>query len=189
MESNEVNIFAQFESAESGLNPNQDCGSEAHADSVVTTVESSDIPPRPLWNGRKAAYVLGAERPEHRAICLMKASAMTNKEIASAIGWSAPGVANVVKQPWAQEQILREIENAGREPVVQLLRISAQEATETILDTMRTADSKKVRMEAAIHVLDRVLGKATNKIEVSNKSASEFSDAELAAIAAQGKKN
>jgi hypothetical protein len=58
-----------------------------------------------------------------------------------------------------------------------------------MLDVMRTADSKKTRLEAANSVMDRVFGKATNKIEVTNKDPNELSDAELAAIAKRDSKN
>lgn len=181
--SEEKDIFAAFGEAESGLDINQDL-------KKVECVEMRlEQPVRPLFNGREPLYTLKAERPEHRAVIMMAAAGMGNKEIANALGKTPQYVMYVKKQPWAEEQILREMETAGREPVIQLMKCSALEATETILDTMRTADSKKVRMEAAAHILDRVLGKATNKIEVTNKAPSEFTDAELAAIAAQGKKN
>ena len=175
------NIFADFDATESRLDSNQD------KPKPLFTVD--DPTPRALHNQRQPLYTLKAERPEHRAIIMMKASAMTNKEIAAAIGWTAQSVMYVVKQPWAVDQILREIENAGREPVLQLLKVSAMEAAEAVIGVMRGAESDKVRLDAAKEILDRNFGKATQKMEISNKAPSEFSDAELAAIAAQGKRN
>ena len=178
-----------FAEAMSELESNQDNGIGAEYSNPTFVIETPESKPRPLWNGRKPLYSLKAERPEHRAIIMMTAAGMGNKEIADALGYSAQHVMYVKKQPWAVAQILEEIEKAGREPVMQLLRVSAMEATETILDTMRTADSKKVRLDAAGMVMDRVFGKATNKIEVTNKDPNEFTDEELAAIAARGQKN
>lgn len=176
----EKNIFAAFVEEQSGLDINQD-------GKGVECVEEQT--PRPLFNARQPAYTLKSERPEHRAIIMMSAAGMGNKEIADALGKTAQHVMYVKKQPWAVEQILREMESAGREPVQQLLKVSALEATEMVLGVMRTADSAKVRLDAAKEVLDRVFGKSTQKMEVSNKAPSEYTDAELAVIVSQGKKN
>lgn len=179
------NIFEGF--TESRLESNQDSGAKGTVPTRLTFVE--EVPIRPLHNGRKPSYTLQAERPEHRGIVMMKASGMTHREIAAAIGWTEAAISYVVKQPWAVEQILREIENAGREPVLQLYRITAMEACEKQIDLMRNAESEKVQSENAEKIIDRVFGKASQKIEVTNKPATEFSDDELANIAAQGKRN
>jgi hypothetical protein len=186
--SDAANIFADFKQSESRLDSNQDGKGEAVAEDAPRYV-LENASPRPLFNGRKPLYELKAESPQHRAIIMMTASGMGNKEIAAALGYSAQHVMYVKKQPWAVEQILKEIENAGREPVLQLFRITAMEACEKQIELMRGADSEKVQSENAEKILDRVFGKANQKIEVTNKPASEFTDDQLAQIAAQGKRN
>ena len=181
------NIFADFEerveeAPESRLDSIQD---EMKGKTFTPAIE-----PRALFNGRKPSHTLMAERPEHRAIIMMKASAMTDREIAAVTGLSATAVGYIVKQPWAVEQIVREIEQAGREPVMQLLKVSAMDAAQKVLSVMNDPDaSKKVQLDAANHILDRVFGKASQPIQITEKPAAEFTDDELAKIAAQGKRN
>lgn len=176
---NEPNIFAEF-ADESRLDFNQDSGGVAHAE-----VEE----PRSLFNQRKPAYALKAERPEHRAIVMMKASAMTNVEIAASIGWTPVAVGYVVKQPWAVKQILEEIERAGREPVMQLLKVSAMEAAQRLVGIAETAENDETRRKANNDILDRVFGKSNQAITVTTKDPNSMTDAELLAIATKAKTN
>ena len=136
--------------------------------------------PRPLFNARQPLYTLKSEKPEHRAIILMKAAAMSNKEIANAIGWTAQAVMYVVKQPWAQEQILKEIESAGREPVMQLLHTAAFESAERLIEIARNAEGEECRRKANNDILNRVLGMPNQKIETSTAAdASKLTEKEI----------
>ena len=187
------NIFEEVVAAESGLDSNQDSGrggGVANANkSASLRVENPDDEARPLWNGRKPLYELKSERPEHRAIIMMTAAGMGNKEIADAIGFTAQTVMYIKKQPWAVKQILLEIERAGREPVMMLLKGAAIEAAEKQLDLMRNAQSEKVQSENAEKILDRVFGKSTQKMEISSRDPNEMTDEELLAIASKAKTN
>jgi hypothetical protein len=133
-------------------------------------ISNTDKEPRPLFNGREPAYVLKAERPEHRIIIMLKAAGRTNVEIAEATGTTPVHVAHIVKQPWAVEQILKEIENAGREPVIEVLQGAAVEAAQTLVEVMREAENKETKRKAANDILDRKLGKANQPITVSQNA-------------------
>lgn len=163
-------------------------GNEVLGDKPSNEVE--DISPRPLWNGRAPGYTLKAERPEHRIIIMMAAMGMSSKEISEACAVAGSPVHTVTvnyirKQPWAVEQILKEIENAGREPVRQLLQGAAYEAAERLIQLANEAKQERTKLAANEAILDRVFGKATTPIEVSTKNPDEMTDTELLAIAAR----
>ena len=153
-------------------------------------VQTDSPTPRPLFNGRAPAYTLQSERPEHRAVIMLKAAAMTNREIAGTLGKTEAYVAYIVKQQWAQEQILREIENAGREPVIQLLRTSAYDAANRLVAIAESAENDETRRKANNDILDRVFGKPNQKLEVTEKTdPSTLTDAELLKIANGARRN
>jgi hypothetical protein len=140
-------------------------------------------PPRPLFQGRKPAYVLKAERPEHRAVIMMKAAGLSNVEIAATLGKSAVHVATVVKQPWAQQQILEEIENAGREPVVTLLQGAAADAAQKLIMLCQEGNTHEIQRKASVDILNRVFGMPNQAIEHTVMgNLDEKSDAELMEI-------
>ena len=193
---NEPNIFEAFSDAvPQGLNrPKRENEPlqfrlENNQDEKVTVEVDSNSTPRPLFNGRKPQYVLKSERPEHRAVIMLAASGMNYKEIAETLGKSAVHVQTIVKQDWAQRQILQEIENAGREPVRQLLQNAAFEAAERLVAIAENAESEETKRKANNDILDRVFGKATNIVQVQTKQASDLSDDELAAIVSTAKRN
>lgn len=179
------NVFARFGATEE-LSPTGTPPSELYDEDAGRFVARE---PRPLHNGRKALYEIKSERPEHRAIIMMAARGMGNKEIAGALGYSAQHVMYVKKQPWAVKQILEEIESAGREPVMALLHGAAEEAATRLISIAENAENDETRRKANNDILDRVFGKVTNNVSVTTKSASDLSDAELAAIACRDVKN
>lgn len=174
------NVFAQFA-------PLPPAGTPAMQSPLIEMDEQRE--PRPLYNGRKPLYELKAERPEHRAIIMMAARGMGNKEIGDALGYTAQHVMYVKKQPWAVKQILEEIENAGREPVMALLHGAAEEAAMRLIDIAKDAENDETRRKANNDILDRVFGKATNHVNVTTKAATSMSDEELAVIARRDVKN
>lgn len=125
---------------------------------------------------------------------MMCAAGYNNVEIvemlaANGIQRSAPYVGNVRKQPWAVEQILKEVEKAGREPIKMLFQSNALEMAQIQLELARSAESEKVRLDAATKVLDRVIGTVTNKTEITHKEADTMTDDELRLIAGRARTN
>ena len=142
------------------------------AESVLIT--HTDKGPRPLFNGRGPAYVLKAERPEHRIIIMLKAAGRTNIEIAEATGTTPVHVAHIVKQPWAVEQILKEIETVGRSPVIEMLHDAAIPAAQFQINLLHdTEANKETRRKASDSILDRVLGKANQPVSIDDKRKPE----------------
>lgn len=181
-----MNIFDEYSIAGGAVDiDNQSAPSEPEAsigdfEGTSKGTVGVDETPRELFNGREAAYTLKAERPEHRAIIMMKASAMNNKEIAAATGRSAVYVSYVVKQPWAQEQILREIESAGREPVVALLQGAVYEATERLIELSISAEKEETRLKANQDIINRTMGMPNQSLTINQKvDATKMSEKDI----------
>lgn len=176
-----MNVFDEYTVATGVVDAARAEGTPAtNLESLAVSAVEDDSAPRELFNGRKPLYTLKAEKPEHRAIIMMKASAMTHKEIAAATGLTAQAVMYIVKQPWAQEQILREIEQAGREPVIQLLKVSAMDAAQRLITIAESSENDETRRKANNDILDRVFGKANQSLTVENKTdAAKLSEQEI----------
>jgi len=156
-----------------------------HSSLGATDKVVDDVAPRPLFNGRQPAYVLKAERPEHRAIIMLKAAGRTNVEIAEATGTTTVHVATIVKQPWAVTQILKEIEGAGREPVIELMQGAAFDAATRLIEIANVAKNEETKRKANLDVLQFSFGKPnqpiTSTLTIAPSTMSEKQiDAELA---------
>jgi len=168
-----MNVTNEYNTASGGI-------AEATEAQGGIVMDTEGAEPRGMFNARQPAYELKAERPEHRAVIMMKAAAMTNVEIARATGMSPVTVAYIVKQPWAQEQILKEIEESGREAVIQLLRVSAIDAAERLIAIAESAANDETRRKANNDILDRVFGKPNQPVSDGTKAdPSKLSEAEI----------
>jgi len=144
--------------------------------------------PRGLVNAKAPAWVLGKERFEHRIIIYLKAEGFSNKEIAEKVGFSSLAVSNLLRQPWAQEAVLRIIQENGGDAVQTLLNGAALDAVQrliTEMDNESTATSRD-RVTAADKLLDRLYGKPNQPIEHRQSNLTEMSDEELEALARKG---
>lgn len=148
---------------------------EIPKESVLTI--NSDEKPRALFNGRQPQYTLKSERPEHRIVIMMTAAGMSTKEIAQSTGMTPQAVMYIKKQPWAVQQVLEEIEKAGREPVVQLLKTAAMDAAQRLIDIAENAENLETKRKANNDILDRVFGKpnqpVTNNVVVDPTKMTE----------------
>lgn len=153
---------------------------ESEADSFF------ELEVQPLFNPSNPAYTLKRERPEHRIIVMLKAQGYTNVEIARQIGWTTPGIANIVKQSWARELILKEITKAGRNQVEAVLQ---GEALNSVLKLIDIRDDEEVAAEvqrkAANDLLDRMYGKPNTPVTHIDGNVKTLSDAQLSKIASQ----
>lgn len=150
----------------------------------------SNPEPRPLFNGRDPQYVLQAERPVHRAIVFLAAQGLSYVEIAQQLGMSAPAVGYIVKQPWAEEEILKQIHSNGGDAVATVL---SQQALPSVMKLIELRDSEEVQKEvqrkAANDLLDRIFGKPNQPVTHRQEDLAEMTDAELQAIVAKQQKN
>jgi hypothetical protein len=146
----------------------------------LSAQENGDV----LYNQRRPAYTLQAERPEHRIIIYLKAEGYSNIEIADKLGWTPAGVANIVKQPWAAKRIVDVIHEKGGDMVQQLLQGAAVDMVQQLITEAQHAGCSRDRIVAADKVLDRIYGKPNQSI-VHHKGTdlNTLSDEQLATIA------
>jgi hypothetical protein len=147
--------------------------------------------PDALYNDRAPHYLIKHQKPEHRNMILLKAQGCSNKEIAEVMGVTSVCVANVLRQPWARQQILHEINSLGRNEVTQIFKGAAADVAQMLVDTVNS-ESEKVatrdKLSAGSLILDRLFGKAAQPIDVTlnDGALKKMSDAELLKIATNG---
>jgi hypothetical protein len=149
--------------------------------------------PEALYNRVDPAFAIAREKPEHRLIILLKSRGVHTKDIAHAVGLSPAWINNVLKQPWAQEALLREMKGDGVQVMQELL---AGEATNSVFTILEVRDNPNappaVRLNAANSLLDRVMGKAVQRIEsdTTHHIAADIEqvDKELAELQAEEKR-
>jgi len=127
--------------------------------------EDSASNPNALFNSREPNFGIMHEKPEHRLIILLKAQGHSNVEIARLTGYTNVWIGQVLRQPWAKENLLRELSKGGQEEVQALLKGEAVDSVFTLISLRDTSDEDGVRLRAAQDLLDRHLGKATQHIE------------------------
>lgn len=122
-----------------------------------------------LFCDQPASYNIKHERPEHRVIVFLKAQGMSNKEVSERTGFTTVMIGYVLKQPWARVRLLQEITEMGRDGMAEILKGAAVDSVLTLLDVR---DSEKSRpsdkIAAANSLLDRYLGKPTQRVESIN---------------------
>ena len=156
--------------------------------------------PIPALGGvANAPYVtLKKEKPEHRMCAFLKAQGMSNISIGARMKYTPQMVSMIVRQPWAQEIILQTIHDNGGNAVRQLLEGAAEDSVLTLISERDNESAKpSERISASRELLDRYLGKPTQRVETQKlpdaTSVSEL-DREIAELEAeqrrlQGAKN
>lgn len=118
-----------------------------------------------LFNSREPDFGIQHEKAEHRIVILLKAQGHSNLEIARLTGYTNPWVGQILRQPWAKQRLLEEINSAGRDSISGLLEGAAADSIYKIVELRDTAEDQGVQLRSAQDILDRFLGKATQKIE------------------------
>lgn len=171
--SDELKVLDEYTSAAA---PIAECGSIIEQDKSPKS--------RGLFNAVQPQYVLKREKLQHRAVIMLKARALSNREVAEALGMTAVAVGYIVNQPWAQEQVLAEIEQAGRDEVQTLLQGAASDSVIRLINERDNDKAKpSERIAAANSLLDRLFGKPNQPISMGAVNMNEMSDQQLAAIA------
>ena len=122
--------------------------------------------PERLFNGREPNFAILTEKPEHRIIILLKGQGFSNIEIAEKTGYTNVWVGQILRQPWAKEALVREIQSTGRDEIQTFLQGAALDSLHTLVQLRDDAKvENSVRRAAADSLADRYLGKATQKVD------------------------
>lgn len=104
------------------------------------------------------------EKPEHRFILHLKAEGFSNKEVAEKMGYTQAWVSQITRQPWFRLQLVQVMREAGVDQIQQVLKANALDSVFTLVEIRDDPQAPKaVRKSAADSLLDRYLGKATQK--------------------------
>lgn len=114
-------------------------------------------------------HVVANEKPWHRAAMILTASGMAAREIGLECGVAVETVRNAQKQPWFRARVNELVEKLGTKDTFEMFKAEVQTAQQTVLDIMQNSKSDALKLTAANSVLDRVFGKATQRVEVGAK--------------------
>ena len=144
-----------------------------------------------FYNNRDPNLAIQHEKPEHRIVIFLKAQGMSNREIAQRTKFTEPWVSQILRQPWARRKLIDEIARAGKEPLSALIECQATDSVFTLVELRDDPDvESSVRRAAADSLLDRFLGKPTQKVETKNTNINvaaklEDVDRQLAEVEAE----
>ena len=151
---------------------------------VCTSEPSEKAFPR-LFNATDASHINQREKYEHRLIALLKATGMSNTEIAKETGYTPVMVGYIVKQPWAVDLILSRIHGSS-DAAMKALQDASLAAAMRLIEIAETAKNEEVKRKANNDILDRKYGKPNQPYTLATKGAHEMSDDELAKAVQSG---
>lgn len=121
----------------------------------------SGVPPPPLE--------LKKENSNHRIMLYLAAQGFNCSEIAGITDYSPQQVSTVMRQEWFQQQLARLLEESGKPVIDQLLQSEAKNSLNVLLELRDNKNTpSNTRAQCAFNILDRVLGKPTQKTESVN---------------------
>lgn len=109
------------------------------------------------------------EKPEHRLILILKFQGLSNTEIAKQTGYTDSWISQICRQPWFRVRLMGMFEEAGQDALQKLIEVEAPNSLQTLVVLRDSAESEQVRASCAIHILDRHMGKPTQKTEVKSQ--------------------
>lgn len=127
--------------------------------------------PKALFGRKLPNLAVIQEKAEHRIIILLKAQGFSNREIAKKTGiYTECHISQVLRQPWAQKRLMAEIYEAGGDAIQELLRGNVADSILTLVEIRDNGEKDSDRVAAAKDILDRFLGKPTQRIETKNEN-------------------
>jgi lambda repressor-like predicted transcriptional regulator len=128
------------------------------------------------------AYEVERERGWHTLAAHLYATGATGTQLAREFGKDRDTVYNLLRQPWFMERVNQIVAERGAD-AMELLRGAQTTAIQTVIailnDPMVPA---RVRLMAADSIIDRVAGKATQRIEAVGAASSSDPVAEVARL-------
>jgi hypothetical protein len=126
--------------------------------------------PDKLFNDRDPQLVVMREQPEHRIAIMMAAAGMPRKEIAARLGYTYVYIGQLLRQPWARTRLIEEIKRNGGDELMAVLRAEQLRSVETIIEVRDDPKARPAdRTAAANSILDRYLGKPTQRVETKSE--------------------
>lgn len=119
----------------------------------------------------------------HRTAEYLAAAGYTAQEIAEATGYSEDQVKNLQKAPWFQAAVTDIIHKSGGSDIMTLIKAQQQKALSVLVEVLDNPKAPaNTRAAVANSILDRVMGKATQRVEHAGTIASSDPVAEMAQL-------
>lgn len=155
-------------------------------------VNIPDKPPTPdgLHDDPLLVDDIRSEKPWHRVAILLAAQGFTVREISEKMDRAEYWVSLLLRQQWARERLLEEINRAGRSEIETILKSAGASAIQKVIHLSEKAKNEAVQLAASKEIIDRLLGKAVEKMEVVHKKPDldlEKVNREIAALEEQEK--
>ncbi len=120
-----------------------------------------------FFNAKKPNLAIEHEKPEHRAILLLKARGWTNSEIAKYTGYTDAWVSQITRQPWFQVALIKLLNECGKEPLKDFLGAQLEPTLIRLIQLRDQNISLPVAMAATSDLLNRYLGKPVSRTEMT----------------------
>lgn len=121
--------------------------------------------PCQLYSDKDPNLAVLHEKPWHRAVVYLVIKGLTNREIAERFGKTEPWISQLTRQPWFKNRVVQELKEAGGDLVETILQSQVIPSIEKVIELRDGANSEAIQMRAASEILDRFMGKPTQKIE------------------------
>lgn len=158
------------------------------------TGEASTLEPAAQVNGNvlhgKGAprYVIEEEEPWHRAAAyLFACGTVTIKDVAEAVEKDPATVSNLLRQRWFQERVTKLMADHGGQDIMQLFRAEQFNSLVTLVEIRDAGKSERNRATCAIEILNRSMGKPTQRVETTTTPTSDDPVAEVARLESEMK--
>jgi hypothetical protein len=117
---------------------------------------------------------LDREQPWHRMASHFFATGDTVKGVATKMDKSLPAVHNLLRQPWFQRRVTKLMAEAGARDISKLFHAGQFNSYSVITEIRDNPNSPAVlRLKAAQDLLDRSIGKATQRVELAKETVSD----------------
>ena len=164
--SKRIKMTATFPQTATSPHPNPDpTNTQMLANSPLKEMDIGPDLNEALFGQREPTFAIIHEKPEHRVILWMKARGCSNREVAQASGYTEPWISQLCRQAWFIERLLKEMRTAGKDEIQSLLEGAGADSVLKLIELRDTAKNPAVQRQSAVDLLDRFLGKPTQRVE------------------------
>lgn len=135
-------------------------------------VEGFESPSSPnlsaLHNPRPPLWEVGHENFRHRQIAYLKAAGLSHRRISARTGYCVITIGNLCRQPWFQQIVNEILEETGAPIIKSLFEGAVQDSFWKLIEVRDDPNTpKNVVEKVANSLIDRVMGKPTQHVEVA----------------------
>ena len=140
----------------------------------------SDLNGGVFVGARDPQWDLEHEQPWHRMCAHFFSMGDTAKAVASKVGRSQPAVHNLLRQPWFQKLTTQLMAERGDKDISSLFKAEQLNNYSTMVEMRDNPNTRaELKFKITQDMLDRSMGKATQRVEMSHETVSDDPVAEF----------